>query len=254
MSEHWLTAARQAALAAGGVIREFLGRPAEVRTKGAADLVTEVDTRCEELIRGVLLGCFPSHAVLGEEGGGPRSLVDHLWLVDPVDGTRNFVHGYPWVGVSIALQVRGRVEVGVVYDPVRDELFWAVRGEGAFLNGTRLSVSDTGELSDSLLLTGFNRFPQRQANLIAHLQGRCHGVRRSGSAALDLCAVAAGRADGFWEWGLEAWDMAAGSLLVAEAGGTVTGVAGEPLDLHSPGILCTNGRLHRQLLDLLVGG
>lgn len=251
MSEHWLSAARQAALAAGGVIREHFGRPSQVRRKGAADLVTEVDTRCEELIREVLGRCFPTHSVLGEEGGGPLGAVEHLWLVDPVDGTRNFIHGYPWVGVSIALQVRGRVEVGVVYDPIRDELFWAVRGEGAFLNGARLAVSDAATLSDSLLLTGFNRYPQRQANLIAELQGRCHGVRRSGSAALDLCAVAAGRADGFWEWGLEAWDMAAGSLLVAEAGGTVTGIGGERLDVHSPGILCTNGRLHRQLLDLL---
>ena len=208
----------------------------QISKKGAIDLVTEVDVAVERMIRELIAERHPGHDVLAEELGGPETRTSpYCWICDPIDGTTNFAHGVPIFCSTIALEVDGQLEVGAIYDPTRDELYTAERGRGAYLNGAPIHVSTAGSLIDSLLVTGFPYTVQQKleelVGLFAVFLSRSRAVRRLGSAALDICYVAAGRMDGFWEQGLNAWDIAAGVLLVQEAGGTVTDLDGGPFDL-----------------------
>ncbi len=234
------------------------GGDMEIRTKSTdVDLVTRVDHLCEERIREVITAAHPTHQVLGEEagevvvkGGDAR----FRWIVDPIDGTVNYAHGYPFFCVSIALEVDGSVALGVVYDGVRDELFTAVAGRGAHLNGRSIAVSAESDLKRALCCTGFSYdLEERLRNL--ELFGRVlpvvQGVRRAGSAALDVCYVACGRLDAFWELTLQPWDTAAATLVLREAGGSTSGPDGAPHRLEQPVLVATNGHLHGKLLDLL---
>ena len=262
--DSFLEAARSAARAAGLVIRQrfpdvtHIGeRSFSVQHKGPIDLVTEVDVACEQLIREELLGRFPGHGFLGEEGAGETSQGPQgfLWIVDPLDGTRGFAHGYPFVAVSIALEVAGEVRLGVVYDPLRDELFEAVRGQGARLNGAPIHVSVTPKLGDALLVSGF---PYQLASidhgplfgLFREFVLRSGGIRRDGAAALDFCYLACGRTDGFWEFFLKPWDAAAGALIVCEAGGRVSDLAGGAFSIRRAEMLASNGHLHQEMMEL----
>lgn len=254
-----LRAAQEAAQAAGSLIRQRFpkaGRPqVEVHHKGRIDLVTEVDLASEALIREVLLGYFPDHQILGEEGGSQGQAGAARWIVDPLDGTRSFAHGYPFVSVSIALEVDGELQLGLVYDPLREEMFWATRGGGAFLNGEPIRVSGASDLSQALLVSGF---PYQLAEidsqplfgLFKEFVLRSGGIRRDGSAALDFCYVACGRLDGFWEFFLKPWDGAAGALIVAEAGGSVSDFSGRPFDPFRPEVVASNPALQPQMMAL----
>lgn len=254
MNEH-LHVALAAAREAGDLIRSRIGTGVRIDMKGQINLVTEVDTACEDLIRRRLLGAFPDHRIWGEEGGEKGAGSPFLWLVDPLDGTTNFAHGYPFFAVSLGLEVEGRVEVGVVHDPTRDETFWATRGGGAFLDGEPISVTCEDVLDRSLLVTGFpydvRKFPDLHLDLFRAFVMSSRGVRRDGAAALDLCYLACGRFDGFYELGLAPWDMAAGSLILTEAGGTLTDFRGRPLDLRRKELLGSNGHIHEQMLEVL---
>ncbi|MFT4977179.1 MAG: myo-inositol-1(or 4)-monophosphatase [Myxococcota bacterium] len=254
--------AAEAAHAAGRIIAEAIGSGVgppmlPAHKKGVVDLVTRVDLASEEVIREVLGRLSPGVPILGEEGGGARG-VSTRWLVDPLDGTTNFVHGFPAYAVSIGLQVDGRLEAGCVYDPLRRQTYTAERGRGAFCDGERLRVSERGELGESLLLTGFAYDRRERAafylRFVKLFLERSRGLRRAGAAALDLAHVACGRADGFWEFGLSAWDVAAGALLVEEAGGRVTDMSLLPLDLDAPRLLATNGRIHDEMSEILLSG
>jgi myo-inositol-1(or 4)-monophosphatase len=246
----------QTARDAGAVLRERLGSIRDVQFKGITDLVTDADRASEALIAERIKTAFPGHRFVGEEGTrGAEAGTAHGWIVDPLDGTTNYAHGYPHFAVSIGLEHAGRVVLGVVYDPMRDELFVAERGRGATLNGTRLRVTGEGELIRSLLATGFPYEPALRPEGLAiwnDLMHRCQGVRRDGAAALNLAYVAAGRLDGFYERPLQPWDMAAGTLLVEEAGGTVTGFDGGRFDPYAREAVATNGPLHAVLLDTLA--
>jgi myo-inositol-1(or 4)-monophosphatase len=244
-----------AALAAGRLIREQFGRVQAVELKGERDLVTAVDRAAEALIVEQLRAAFPEHAIHAEEGtGGEQGAADHCWFVDPLDGTTNYAHGYPFFAVSVAYAEQGTVRVGVVYDPLREELFTAAEGAGAYLNGQRLRVSATTRLQRSLLISGFpydRADMPRALRLWTALLPLAQGLRRDGAAALDLCYVAAGRADGFWERHLQPWDLAAGALIVREAGGQVTDFRGAALDLQGGEVVATNGRIHAELVAAL---
>jgi len=253
--QQYLEVAVAAALAAGRLQRERLGTVLSVAFKGEIDLVTEVDRESEALIVGMLRGVFPDTDVVAEENDYGARRTRLAWIVDPLDGTTNFAHGLPWFAVSIALEVEGEIRVGVIYHPALDELFTAVRGSGAFLNGRRLAVSDRAPIKNSLLASGFpyDRTWENENNLdlFCRFQMATRGVRRFGAAALDLAYVAAGRYDGFWECKLKPWDVAAGRLLVEEAGGRVTNHAGEPYSVYDHRILASNGLLHDEMLALL---
>ena len=245
-----ITAAREAAR-----IQAFhLGGDLEIETKSTdTDLVTKVDRMCEERIRDTLLGTYPDHAMLGEELGQNHE-ASHRWIVDPLDGTLNYAHGFPFFCVSIGLEIDGEIEVAVVIDPVRDELFTAERGGGAFLNGRPIQVTAEADLKRAMLATGFAYNPESAAENIevfARVLPQVRSVRRPGAAALDLSYVACGRLDAFWEMKLNPWDVAAGMLLVQEAGGTVTGGGGEPYRLDNRILVASNGHLHGKLLPLI---
>ena len=252
-----LEAAIHAARLAQGIHRYYQAKGFFTASKTTiTDLVTEADRAAEEAIRGFLLEKFPDYGFLGEEegevaggSGQPR------WIVDPLDGTVNFAHGFPVYAVSIALEVEGRIELGVVLDSARDELYTAVRGQGARLNGAPIRVSTERDLRRSLLATGFPYDPSRIPEAVRYFENVIQlgvPVRRPGAAALDLAFVAAGRLDGFWELKLNPWDVAAGWLLVEEAGGRVTGLKGEPYRLGNPYIVATNGHLHAALLERIA--
>jgi myo-inositol-1(or 4)-monophosphatase len=257
LDPRYLAVAVEAALAAGRLQLQYFRRDLQVRKKGVVDLVTEADVAVEQDIRARVARHFPSHTFLGEEAGtGPAAAgADFQWIVDPIDGTTNFVHGLPLFCVSIALQIEGQVNLGVVYAPVANELFTAERGEGARLNGARIHVTREASLIDALLVTGFP--PQahgahgEQVAIFGEFLARARAVRRLGSAALDLAYVAAGRFDAFWERSLHAWDVAAGTLIVEEAGGRVTGFGGDDFDPFGDQLLASNGVLHSQLIDVL---
>lgn len=252
---------------AGEWIKLKQGAHASLAVKSSPhDLVTEVDKGSETMIRNLIKTHFPQHAILGEEGVGAgaeasaRALAElrdepFLWIVDPIDGTTNFVHGFPYYSVSIALACHGEVVVGVVYDPNRDELFVAEKGRGVYVRGKPLGVSPEDRLTDALLATGFpadaNALPVNMKGLQAVVP-RVRNVRSAGSAALHMAYVAAGRLSGFWEIGLNSWDLAAGALLVAEAGGRVTDTAGNPYTLDVRHVVATNGRIHDELLQTLA--
>ena len=277
-------AGRQAALAAGALMRINYRQPQRVTLKGTIDPVTETDLQAQEIIIALIRNNFPDHVFLAEEvaggldqsggrvGEGPRSRGADVsgpgvpsgefgssppppcrWIIDPLDGTVNFAHGYPAFCVSIAFEAEARLEYGVIYDPLRDELFEGRRGGGAFLNGRLIRVSRTDRLDRALLATGFpydirERLPETLARL-GRLLGVAQGVRRAGSAALDMCYVACGRFDGFWEENLKPWDTAAGLLIIEEAGGKITTFSGGGYDIYSPNILVSNGILHERLIQ-----
>lgn len=253
----FLATAIEAALSAGRIHRSYFRTNLVVDKKGPIDLVTAADLETERMFRGLIAGRFPSHVVLGEEtpAGVAAESGGHRWIIDPVDGTTNFAHGLALFCVSIALEVDGRIELGVVYDPMAEELFTAERGVGAWLNGEPLHVSTRSALVDGLLCTGFpysvRDRPTKLEAFSAFLRA-ARGVRRLGSAALDLCYVAAGRLDGFWEIRLHPWDFAAGMLVVTEAGGAVTNYAGAPLKIEASEIVASNGVLHPAMLAVLA--
>lgn len=229
-----------------------------VSKKGEIDLVTEVDFECERMCRAVIEARFPDHDVLAEElGAGPRPGRGSRWrwVFDPLDGTTNYAHGLPIFCASLGLEVDGRTDIGAVYDPTRQELFTAERGRGAWLNGSRLAVSDTTRLIDALIVTGFpydvHQHTGDLVELFGALLGRARAVRRLGSAALDLCYVAAGRFEAFWEQHLKPWDVSAGALIVEEAGGRVTGMDGSPFDAAAGHLVASNGRLHEEMLTVI---
>jgi len=258
----YLYTAIGAAREAARIQLAHLGSELDVDTKSSdVDIVTQVDRLCEARIREVLRSEFPDHAVLGEEqgeeqgeDGGHADGGRHRWIVDPLDGTVNYAHGFPFFCVSIALEVDGRVEVGVVLDGWADELFTAVAGQGATLNGRPLRVSRETVPKRALLGTGFAYVDDtihRNLEVFARMLPKVQSIRRPGAAALDLCSVAAGRLDGFWELGLNAWDVAAGNLIVQEAGGTVTAADGSPYRLGEDTLVASNGHLHGKLLSML---
>lgn len=249
-----MATARRAAREAGGLLRSMLGTDLDVRSKGGrTDLVTDADTKSESLIRSIVGGEFPDDAFIGEETGSHGVSRSTRWIVDPLDGTTNYAHGYRCFCVSIAFERDGVVELGCVYDPMADELFEAERDAGATLNGAPIHVSRCADLHAAMLVTGFpaHRVDAPLSNLypFADFLTITRAVRRDGSAALDLCYIACGRFDGFWEPGLHAWDIAAGALVVAEAGGRVSGYRGEPLALDGGRLLASNGAIH----DAMVG-
>ena len=236
---------------AGTLLMEYFRRRVSVEYKGEADLVTEADRESESLIRDRIRNFWPSHDILGEEQGLVDTGSEYRWYVDPLDGTTNFAHGFPVFSVSMALEHRGKRIAGVIYDPTRDELFSAAQGGGAYLNRKKIHVSSIGNLSETLVATGFPSHKRhKNSNIFFYHQItlRTHGVRRAGSAALDLCAVACGRFDGFWEFNLNPWDTAAGVLMVEEAGGTVTDFRGGPFQLASRETLASNGLVHAPLV------
>ncbi|MDO5290658.1 MAG: inositol monophosphatase family protein [Pseudomonadota bacterium] len=254
-----LNVAIRAARAAGAIINRAALDVEAVRIsqKQVNDFVTEIDHASENAIIETLLGAYPRHGIWAEESGRAHGQpgADHVWIIDPLDGTTNFIHGFPVYCVSIALAVKGRVEQAVVYDPTRNDLFTATRGRGAYLNNRRIRVSRRNRLGESLIATGFpfrpgDDFPT-YLKMMADVMQRTAGLRRPGAAALDLAYVAAGFTDGFFETGLKPWDMAAGSLLVTEAGGLVGNFAGDALNLEQPETLAANPRVYGQLVALL---
>jgi len=254
-SEELDFACRIAQRAAQVLCQGFGGRVPAVH-KGLVDLVTEYDRRSEALILGEIQAAYPQDRILAEESGALGTGGQRTWYIDPLDGTTNYAHGFPFFAVSIGLADREGLRLGVVLDPTRGEVFWAERGRGAFLNEERLRVSETAELRESLLVTGFpydvSSNPVNNLDNYAKFAVRSLGVRRLGSAALDMAYVAAGRLDGFWELRLSPWDVAAGSLLVLEAGGIVTDIDGGHLQLTDfPSVLAANPRLHPRLLEVL---
>ena len=238
---------------AGASINEFARRRIGFELKGAYDLVTEADRTSEKLIVERLRKHFPTHAIIAEEGGGNEGTSEYRWYVDPLDGTTNFAHGFPVYNVSMGLERAGELIAGVIYDPTRDELFHAERGAGAFLNQERIHVTKTARVEDSLSATGFpSRKRHQNINVYFYYQLAMlsHGVRRAGAAAIDLAYVACGRLDFFWEFGLNPWDMAAGVLLIHEAGGTCTDMRGGPFDLRGADVLADNTVLHDEVLQI----
>lgn len=252
-----LDTAIEAAHLGGKVLLESLDRPSPLAAekKGAFDYVTEVDHRSEAAIVRLIRERFPDHGFLAEESGARQAEAEYRWIIDPLDGTTNYIHRFPFVAVSVAVEHRGEIVVGVVYDPLRQETFSAEAGRGAFLNQEPIAVSRTVDFGRSLIGTGF---PFRAKQLIEPYLESFHqvflqasDVRRAGSAAIDLASVAAGRLDGFWELNLSYWDIAAGILLIREAGGQVSDLSGGPLDVGKGDIVASNGLIHRRLVDIL---
>jgi myo-inositol-1(or 4)-monophosphatase len=248
---NFVEAASRVAREAGALLMEHRGVGFEL--KGEFDLVTVADRASEKLIVSRLHDLFPDHGIVAEEGGHADMKGEYRWFVDPLDGTTNFAHGFPVFNVTLALAKQNQVIAGVVFDPERNELFAAERGAGATLNGKKIQVSKAKLLEDSLVATGFPS-KRRHQNVNVHfyyqLAMLTHGVRRAGAAAIDLAWTACGRLEGFWEFGLNPWDMAAGTLLVEEAGGMTSGMRGEALDLHGPTLLADNGHIHSEILTL----
>jgi myo-inositol-1(or 4)-monophosphatase len=256
--------AAKLALTAGGMLREFFAQGVETEYKGDVDLVTVADRTVEAYLRGALLEAFPDHGIYGEEGTRDRLEAEYRWYIDPLDGTTNFAHGFPHFCVSMGLEQRtpglaesedGPIIAGVIYDPMRDELFVAERDKGALLNGKPMKVSRVPELGEALIATGFpsrKRHDSPNIHFYQEFTLRSHGVRRAGSAALDLAYTACGRMDGYWEFNLNPWDTAAGFLLVEEAGGRVTGFDGAYRKLASREILASNGLIHNELLGFFA--
>lgn len=251
----YLDLAKKAALSAGDVLLNYLGRIDTYELKSQKNLLTEADTASEKLIKSVVKDSFPSHDILAEESGLEENDSDYLWLIDPLDGTTNFAHAYPFFSVSIGLKVKGELAIGVVYDPVKKELFSAEADRGAYLNDKKITVSNVDDLEYAHLVTGFvhshDWMIEQNLRHFCNFIHSAQAVRRDGSAALDLCYVACGRFDGFWELGLNPWDTAAGVLIVREAGGKVTNFSGQNFQLESADMLSSNSRLHNKMMDVL---
>ncbi len=251
----FLAVAWEAANTAGALIRENWRQPAEIKYKGPIDLVTSVDRDSEECIVEILQRNFPDHSILAEEQTelvGKQSR--YRWIVDPLDGTTNFAHGYPHFCVSIALELDGRIVLGLVYDPLKEECFRAVKGQPATLNGSPIRVSGVSELDKSLLATGFPYDRREKANyylsFFKAFMTRSQGIRRNGSAALDLCYIACGRVDGYWELKLRPWDIAAGALIVEQASGKLSDFSGNPFSIWGNETLATNGAIHAEAVTV----
>jgi myo-inositol-1(or 4)-monophosphatase len=256
----YLATAIEAVIRAGDVQLARFGSDMRVDKKGAINLVTEVDLQIEREFRAMIAGRFPGHVVLGEEfetRGDREATPPFCWIFDPVDGTTNYAHGLPIFCASLGLEIDGEIAVGAIYDPTRRELFTAERGQGAWLNGRPLRVSAADTLIDSLLVTGFHydiqQDPEELVSLFREFITKSRAVRRLGSAALDLCYVAAGRFDGYWESKIQPWDVAAGALIVAEAGGRVSTVFGDPFRSRAGSVLASNGHIHDLMLAVIGG-
>jgi len=238
---------------AGALLADFFAQRIGFELKGDYDLVTEADRASERLVIQRLNAHFPTHSIMAEETGGHRGASDYCWYVDPLDGTTNFAHGFPMFNVTLALEKAGELVCGVVFDPIRQEMFSAERGSGAYLNSERIHVSKAQRVEDALVATGFPSLKRHQ-NVNVHFYYQMamitHGVRRAGSAALDLSYVACGRLDGFWEFGLNPWDQAAGILLIHEAGGKCSDMHGAPVALRNPNLLADNGAIHESMLAI----
>jgi myo-inositol-1(or 4)-monophosphatase len=245
----------EAARKSARILRSRFGNISRIRKKAAAEIVTEADTESEEMILATIRAEFPDHAVLSEECGLITGASEYKWIVDPLDGTINFAHQIPIFAISIALAVRDTIVLGIILDPLNDELYSAVSGQGAQLNGQPIQVSATRTIAESLLVTGFPYNVREIFESVMLRYGSClkasQGMRRLGSAALDLCYVACGRFEGFWEQCLKPWDSAAGALMVAEAGGRVTTFSDRPYTVEHAEILATNGLIHTKMLGLL---
>jgi myo-inositol-1(or 4)-monophosphatase len=253
-NEHmgFLATACDAARESGAILKSHFGRENEISYKGRIDIVTDVDLKSEKAIIEIISSCHPDHDVITEEDSPNLKGSKFRWIIDPIDGTVNYAHNYPFVAVSIGLEVDGIMEAGVVYNPMMDEFFSARRGQGATLNDERITVSKTAVLEKSFLATGFpydiKENHDNNLNYFNHLIMCSQAVRRDGSAALNLCYTAMGRFDGYWELRLSPWDKAAGYLIAAEAGATITNMKGEPSSVYDPDVLVTNGALHEELL------
>ncbi|MBI3358598.1 MAG: inositol monophosphatase [Nitrospirae bacterium] len=243
---------------AGRILREGMTRGLTISYKGDLNLVTQIDTLSEQMIVSEIRKHFRNHQILAEEGHNYESASPYRWIIDPLDGTTNYAHRFPYFCVSIAVEFQGFIVLGVIYDPIRQELFVAENGKGTTLNNRPIGVSPVLNLREALLVTGFaysvKTDLKNNLNHFSHFVMKAQGVRRMGSAALDLCYVAAGRFDGFWELGLNPWDTAAGFLILTEAGGTVTDFAGKPFAIDHPEILATNGKIHPAMVALLGKG
>jgi myo-inositol-1(or 4)-monophosphatase len=243
---------------AGRLLRDRLGTRIDISLKGAINLVTDVDLASERLIREAIASHYPKHQILAEEGGLAESSSEYRWIVDPLDGTSNFAHSYPVFAVSIGLEYRGEPVLGVVYDPIREELFTAERGGGAALNNRPIRVSSTAELGSSMLSTGFpydiKTSKLTNLNHWSNFAMKAQALRRDGAASLDLCYTACGRFDGFWELNLGPWDTAAGALIAREAGARVTDFAGGAFSVYKPEIIASNGLIHDAMIDVIRGG
>ncbi len=253
--EEYLNAAAEAGEQAGQMLRASIDKSREITFKGAVNLVTNRDKESQQLIFNHLSSLFPDHDFLAEEDLCEVRGSDFRWIIDPIDGTTNYAHSFPFFCISIALEWKGSIALGVIYDPIREEMFTAVVGEGSNLNGKRIHVSSVNDLNISLLATGFP-YDLRESKInnldhFAHFAVRAQAIRRCGSAALDLCYVACGRFDGFWEMKLSSWDVAAGALIVQEAGGRVSDFGDDEYSPNGKEVLASNVLIHRQMLDVL---
>jgi myo-inositol-1(or 4)-monophosphatase len=255
---NYLDVARKAALGAGDLLKGYLGKVGEVEYKAKNSLVTEADRVAENLIIKMIKETYPAHGILAEESGIQRQGSNYLWIIDPLDGTTNFTHTYPFFSVSIALEIDGELDIGLIYDPIKDEMFIGERGRGARMNDKKIVVSGALKVEESNLCTGFihtaDWMVEENLTHFANFIRGARAVRRDGSAALDLCYVACGRYDGFWELGLNPWDTAAGYLIVEEAGGRVTKFGGEEYNINDQEIIASNGKIHEEMMNMLSSG
>ncbi len=237
------------------VLRDHFGRISQINQKGAFDLVTEADTESEKQIIKTIRKAFPDHAILAEESGANKGNAEYQWLIDPLDGTTNYAHQLPIFSIAIALAVHDEIVIGLVLNPMDGELYSAIAGKGAELNGKPIKVSSIASVFKSLLVTGFpydfDKIAEPAMKRLSICQQASQGIRRLGSAALDICYVACGRFDGFWEQNLKSWDKAAGAIIAAEAGAVITNFSGRPFSIRQKEILVTNGRIHQEMLTLL---
>jgi myo-inositol-1(or 4)-monophosphatase len=249
----YLETSAEIAREAGALLAKYFERRVTFELKGEHDLVTEADRASERLVIERLRSHFPSHSIVAEEGGGHTGTSDYCWYVDPLDGTTNFAHGFPMYNVTLALEHAGSLVAGVIFDPEHNEMFSSERGSGAYMNNRRIRVSKVNRIEDALVATGFpskKRHQDVNVHFYYQLAMITHGVRRAGSAALDLAYVASGRLDAFWEFGLNPWDMAAGILLIEEAGGKCSDMKGAPATLRGPHLLADNGTIHEAMLGI----